>query len=68
MSEREPEERNTGAGGSTGSESGPNTGAGGTTGSDEIGAASGEAGSEGREPPAAGDWDPGRVEGGGEVY
>ncbi len=37
MSEKDVEHRNTGSGGSTGSESGPTTGAGGTTGSDDIG-------------------------------
>ena len=36
MSERNPEDRNTGAGGTTGSESGSTTGAGGATGSDDI--------------------------------
>lgn len=39
MPEEEMENRNTGAGGTTGSESGPNTGAGGTTGTEDVGAA-----------------------------
>jgi hypothetical protein len=37
MSEEETENRNTGAGGTTGSESGPTTGAGGATGNEEAG-------------------------------
>ena len=41
MPAEETENRNTGAGGTTGSESGPTTGAGGTTGSDDVGKASG---------------------------
>ncbi len=46
MPEEEMEHRNTGAGGTTGSESGPNTGAGGTTGSEDVGAAGDAAGDE----------------------
>ena len=37
MAEAETENRNTGAGGTTGSESGPTTGAGGATGNEEAG-------------------------------
>ena len=37
MHESETENRNTGAGGTTGSESGPTTGAGGATGNEEAG-------------------------------
>jgi len=54
MSERETEYRNTGSGGTTGSESGRTTGAGGTTGNDEIGTPGGE-----EAPPSAGDADAG---------
>jgi hypothetical protein len=39
MSAEDSEDRNTGAGGTTGSETGSTTGAGGTTGSDDTGAA-----------------------------
>ncbi len=39
MSATDAEERNTGAGGTTGDESGPTTGAGGSTGNEETGAA-----------------------------
>ncbi len=44
MAEEEMENRNTGSGGTTGSESGPNTGAGGTTGTEDVGAAGDDAG------------------------
>ena len=37
MSEADSESRNTGAGGTTGSESGPTTGAGGATGNEDAG-------------------------------
>ena len=77
MPEQEAEERNTGAGGTTGSETGPTTGAGGTTGTEDVGPAAGETGGgaargeEGGEAGGAGregDWNPGSVTGGGEVY
>ncbi|HEX8190691.1 MAG TPA: hypothetical protein VF586_20195 [Pyrinomonadaceae bacterium] len=54
MSGAETESRNTGAGGATGSESGPTTGAGGATGNEEAGL----------DAPAAGGENP--VRGGGE--
>jgi hypothetical protein len=61
MSVAETESSNTGAGGTTGSESGPTTGAGGATGNEEAGfdtpAAGGETpardGGEGSEPSGA---------------
>ena len=49
MAEAETEGRNTGAGGTTGSESGPTTGAGGATGNEEAGF---DAPAEGGEEPA----------------
>jgi hypothetical protein len=67
MPEQDAEERNTGAGGTTGGETGPNTGAGGTTGDDEIGSQGGQDDDAGQ-TAAAGDWDPGSVSGGGELY
>jgi hypothetical protein len=50
MMEGETEHRNTGAGGATGSESGPTTGAGGATGNEEAG----------HDAPAAGGENPAR--------
>ena len=51
MSEAETENRNTGAGGTTGSETGPTTGAGGATGNEEAGF---DAPAAGGEQPVAG--------------
>jgi hypothetical protein len=50
MSEAETENRNTGAGGATGSESGPTTGAGGATGNEEAGFDAPAAGGENPAP------------------
>ena len=55
MSEADSESRNTGAGGTTGSESGPTTGAGGATGNEDAGEGFGSPAPGGDDPTPGGD-------------